>query len=313
MSEMRRLRYFLAVAESLNFSRAAEQLHIAQPALSRQIRTLEQELGVDLLVRTTHHVALTDAGAYLLAHGPRLVDAADELWRSVGSFGSGEQGSLILAFGTSAGYETAPRLLESVRERLPDLQVSTRVLPLREVFDGLASGALDVGMVRCPPATSELEAHAVRLESQGVLMRDDHPLAASMSVGLEQVAEEPVLLHDREANPGHYDAVLDLFERADREPRLLVRDLVADLTYRPIVEGRAISVVGESVKDALPGRLRWVPLAPPVAFEVSLLVRAHNRPAALDALLRAATESARALGWLDAGTADPGAGDARSH
>lgn len=305
---MRRLRYFLAVADELNFSRAAERLHVGQPALSRQVRELEAELGVELLVRTTHEVTLTEAGEYLLANGPAVVDAVEELWRSAGSFGEGRQGTLAFAFGTSSGYETAPRLLEAVRERLPGLQISTRVLPLGEIFDSLASGSLDLGMVRCTAAPPELEGRLLRREPQGVLLRSDHPLAAGPTVSLAQIAGEPVLIHDRASNPGHYEAVVGLYRAAGLKPELRLRELVADLTYAPIVQGQAISISGESVKGALPGTLRWVPLAPTACFDVSLVVRAHRRPAALDALLHAAADAAVDLGWLDT----PGDGDARS-
>ena len=94
MPDLRRLDYFLTVARERNFTRAAEQLHIAQPALSRQVRLLEQELGVALLHRTTHEFELTDAGRFLLERGPALLASSEELWRSVGSFASGERGEL---------------------------------------------------------------------------------------------------------------------------------------------------------------------------------------------------------------------------
>ena len=310
MPEIRRLRYFLAVARELNFSRAAEQLHVAQPALSRQIRSLEQELGVELLVRTTHDVRLTEAGEYLLANGPRVVETTEELWRSVGTFGGGERGRIVFAFGTSGGYETAPRLLESVRSRLPGVQVITKVLPLQDILDGLGSGSLDIGMTRCATEVSEFEVSLVRQERQGVLLGGGHPLAEAAKVTLEQFGAEPILLHDRDANPGHYDAVMELYRRADLEPRVVRRQLVADLTYGPIVEGRAVSISGESVRDTLPETLRWIPLSPPVSFEVSLLARRHSRPAAVNAFLRAAAEAAAPLGWLDtaAGAGDAGSG-----
>lgn len=305
---MRRLRYFLAVAEELNFSRAAERLNVGQPALSRQVRDLEAELGVELLIRTTHEVALTEAGEYLLANGPTVIDAVEELWRSAGSFGEGRQGTLAFAFGTSSGYETAPRLLEAVRKRLPGLRIATHVLPLQEIFDRLATGSLDVGMVRCAPAPPDCEGRLLRREPQGVLLRGDHPLAAGPTVSLAQVAAEPVLIHDRDSNPGHFDAVVGLYSAAGLEPELLLRDLVADLTYTPIVDGQAIAISGESVKGALPAALCWVPLAPIACFDVSLVVRAHRRPAALDALLRAAADAAADLGWLGAGDGDAVAG-----
>jgi DNA-binding transcriptional LysR family regulator len=306
--ELHRLRCFLAVAEDLNFSRAAERLRMGQPALSRQVRGLEEELEVELLVRTTHEVALTEAGEYLLANGPTVIEATEELWRSVGSFGDGGRGTLVFAFGTSAGYETAPRLLGAVAARLPDLRVSTRVLSHDEIFDGLAAGSIDAGLVRCAPAPGpQLEARLIRREPQGVLLRADHTLATAASVTLAQIAEEPILLHERASNPGHHDAVVGLFDAAGRPPKLVAPRLVTDLAYAQIVDGGAVSINGESMRDALPSTLRWVPLAPPVSFDVSLVVRAHRRPAAVDELLRAAEEAAVELGWRAPG-GDSGSG-----
>jgi DNA-binding transcriptional LysR family regulator len=107
VAELRRLQYFLTVAQERNFTRAAERLHVAQPALSRQVRLLEQELGVELLHRTTHAFELTEAGAYLLERGPALLNAADELWRGVASFGAGERGGVVVAYGPARA--TRPR------------------------------------------------------------------------------------------------------------------------------------------------------------------------------------------------------------
>ena len=299
MPDLRRLRYFLAVADELNFSRAAETLHVAQPALSRQVRLLEEELGVELLRRTTHEVALTEAGRFLRECGPDLIGAADELWRGTRSFGTGDRGSLMLGFGTSAGYETAPRLIEAIHGLTPGLTISTRVLPLAEILDGVAKGSLDVGLARCPPDLAALDSRVLRRERQGVLLWRDHFLAQNAAVAIEQLHGDVLLLHRRDANPGHYDAVLRLYEQSGVTPQLLLRDLAADLTYAPIVEGRALSIAGESVAAALPSTLGWVPLVPEVFFEVRLLARRYDRPPALERLLRAAIDAAGELGWLE--------------
>ena len=202
MFDLRRLRYFLAVAGERNFTRAAERLHVAQPALSRQVRQLEQELGVPLLRRTTHTFALTEAGEFLLARGSALVDDADALWRAMRAFGTGEAGRVVVAYGTSAGYDTAPRLLRGIAERLPALELTTRVLPVNEIVAGFSDGSVDVGLVRCPPEVAGVESRLLRLEAQGVLVRRDHPLAGAGRLRLEDLREEPVLLHSRALEPG---------------------------------------------------------------------------------------------------------------
>ena len=108
-------------------------MHIAQPALSRQVRLLEQELGVELLHRTTHEFELTEAGEFLLERGPALLSAADELWRSVRTYGTGERGGVAVAYGASASYETAPRLLRALAESHPGITMTTAVKSVDEI------------------------------------------------------------------------------------------------------------------------------------------------------------------------------------
>ena len=299
MPELRRLRYFVAVATERNFTRAAERLHVAQPALSRQVRLLERELGVELLRRTTHEVTLTDAGRFLLERAPGVLSASDDLWRAVRDFAAGERGSVVLGYGASAGYETAPRLLEAIAGDLPGVEVATRVMATGEILDAVGEGTIDAGLVRCPPARDGLEAHAIRRERQGLLLRRDHALAGADSVRLGQLEDAALLLHPRAANPGHYDAVLALCRAAGVEPRVLERSAELDLGQTPVVDGRAVAIVGESSRTVIPDALVWVALSPPAALEVALVARAGGRSPALERLLAAARDAAARLGWLD--------------
>jgi DNA-binding transcriptional LysR family regulator len=303
VSELRRLRYFLAVADERNFTRAAQRLHIAQSALSRQVRQLERELGVDLLRRTTHDVELTEAGRLLLERGPVVLGAADELWRAAREFGAGARGSVSVGYGTSAGYDTAPQLLAALGARLPDVTIAARVASLAEIERDVRDGALDVGIVRCPSPAAGIEARVVRLERQGVLVRRDHPHADAATIAPADLRDETLLLHPREANPGHYDAVLELCAAAGFEPRLALRTLSLDLAHTPVAAGEAVAIVGESTLAGLPPELAWIPLSPPAALEIALLVRARDRPPLVERVLALAPEVAREFGWLAAGHA----------
>jgi len=297
MTDLRRLRYFLAVAEERNFTRAAERLHVAQPALSRQVRTLERELGVELLRRTTHDVELTEAGRELASRGAAVVAAADELWERARRFGAGEAGRVIVGYGTSVGYETAPRLLGAVGGRLPGLEVVTRVLPLAAIVEGVREGSIDAGLARCPPEVAGVRGVVVRREQQGVLMHRDRPLAARDAVDRAALACEPVLLHPREANPGHYDAVIGLLSAAGVEPEVLLRDVAFDAAQTPVSTGRAIAIVGASAGAAAPPELTWRPLHPPATIDIAVLTREDAAPAAAR-FAAAAVDAAAQLGWV---------------
>lgn len=298
VTDLRRLQYFVAVARERNFTRAAELLHIAQPALSRQVRLLEQELGVELLHRTTHEFELTAAGAFLLERGPIVLGSFDELWRAVRAYGAGERGQVLIAYGASASYETAPRLLRALAERHPGVEIATAVTSVGEMVSGLRVGSLDLGIVRCPPQVENLEARPIRLEPQSVLLRRDHPLASGATVALIDLAQETLLLHPREANPGHYDTIVELCRSAGFEPRVMLRSVSFDLAYTSIADSDAIAIIGESSRVGLPPGLCLLPLAPPASVEVSLLVRRYNRSPVVDLILDNARDISTQFGWI---------------
>lgn len=298
MADLRRLQYFLAVARERNFTRAADRLRVAQPALSRQVRLLEEELGVELVRRTTHEFELTEAGEFLLERGPALLAAADELWRSVAMYGRGEFGAVVIAYGASASYETGPRLLGRLRERHPNITITTSVKSTADIIAGVRDGLIDLGLVRCPPDAARLEVLRVRVERQVLLLRRDHPLAARGSVSLSDLADETLLLHPRDANPGHYDALLGLCREHGVEPGLQLRTVTFDLRYGPIVDGEAVTIVGESTTSGLPADLCWVSIDPPACLEVGLIARRHGRSAAVSALVHSAGAVAEEFGWL---------------
>jgi LysR family transcriptional regulator, benzoate and cis,cis-muconate-responsive activator of ben and cat genes len=143
-----------------------------------------------------------------------------------------------------------------------------------------------------------LETRNVRRERQGLLLRRDHRLASSPAVSLLDLADETLALHPREANPGHYDAVVGLCREQGIEPRVLVRTLSLDLAYSPLTRGDAVSIVGESSRSGMPDELCWVPLSPPASLEVSFLARRHHRSPAVSRMLDASAAISGDLGWI---------------
>ena len=299
--EARLLRYFLAVAAELNFTRAAETLGIAQPALSAQIRQLEAQLGVRLLERTTRSVRLTDAGRVVQERGPAALAALAEVWDAARRAGRGETGRLRVAYTPSAGYETAPTLVSAVRERYPGIEVTTEVLPTPDIVRAVRDGRIDVGVARMPQATEGVRLRTVRREPLGALVPADHPLARRREVDLAAVAEHPLVMHPRVANPAQFDFIRALFGRAGLQPRLVERSVAFDPTQSMIREGRAIGLIGASAADGPAAGLRWVPLADSEArLVMELVIRAGEASPVADRFERVAVATAAAAGWLDA-------------
>jgi LysR family transcriptional regulator, benzoate and cis,cis-muconate-responsive activator of ben and cat genes len=297
--EARLLRYFLAVAEELNFTRAAETLRIAQPALSAQIRQLESQLGVQLLERTTRTVQLTEAGRALCARGPAALAALEQAFEAARQVGRGVSGRLHIAYSTSAGYETAPRLVQALRDQYPDIEVAAEVLPTPAITQAVLDHRVDVGLARTPVHAEGIRLRTVRVERQGVLVRTDHPLARRHEVSLAEVAEFPLILHARAANPGHYDLVIEMFRTIGTEPKIFRQPISFDPGQRAILEGRAIGLVGASSELSLVENLCWVPLADPAPRLDIALVIAQGRPQPLvQNFEEVAIRSATKAGWL---------------
>jgi DNA-binding transcriptional LysR family regulator len=189
--DMRKLRYFVAVADRLHFGRAAAALYISQPALSRQIRQFEQELGVELLERSSRQVRLTSAGQRLAEDGARLLadsDAAVARARRAGA------GGLSLTVGFMLGMDTAPVLAQFARTQ-PDVEIQLQRLHWWNHAAALRDGRVDAGIVRLPLPPDGLEIRKLYTEPICVTLPADHPLARQASVDIAELAGEPVLLY----------------------------------------------------------------------------------------------------------------------
>jgi LysR family transcriptional regulator, benzoate and cis,cis-muconate-responsive activator of ben and cat genes len=287
----------MAVASAESFSRAADELHVAQSAVSRQVGLLERELGVKLLRRTTHEVALTDAGRHLLERGESLARDADALWEDMRAFAAGERGRVRVGYSTSIGYETAPRLIDAARAALPDAAVTSVVLPSVELPEAVLHGTVDLALARCAVDAAGLQRSVVRRERLGALVPASHALAGRDAADLGELRNEPLLLHDPAANPRHHALIVQACRDAGFEPRLVPAATPFDPGYAAIVQGEAVSIVGESARDGLPAALTWTPLRTAHRVEVSLLVRAGAGEPSVGRATEAMLAEARALGW----------------
>src|SRR5215207_8030736 len=177
MPELRHLRYFVVVAEELNFSRAATRLHMAQPPLSVAIRQLEQELGTDLFQRTTREVRLTEAGRVLRDGARRTLAEAERAITAAKRAGAGDLGQLKVAFSWSARFETLPALGRAFSARHPDVQLLSHEMWNAEMDSALRSGAMDVAVSLCPELAPDIADEVIRTEHVIAVLAAKHPLA----------------------------------------------------------------------------------------------------------------------------------------
>ena len=189
--DFRTLRYFVAVAEELHFTRAAERVYIAQPALSEQIRRLEAELGVQLLRRTTRKVELTPAGEEFLTRARRILAEADEALADASRAARGETGRVRISTGATAGVEQVPRVLRAFRDARPSVQLDLRQISWEDHSGGLHDGSVDAAFVWRPFEDDGLSFVALHEEPRVAALHDGHPLAAERELRIEQLVDEP--------------------------------------------------------------------------------------------------------------------------
>jgi DNA-binding transcriptional LysR family regulator len=217
--ELRQLRYFVTVAEERHFGRAAERLHLGQPAISQQIRRLERELGVELLDRSPRHVRLTAAGERFLPEARAVLEAADRA-RAVAA-GLTEQRAGVLRLGTSTGLgDHLERVLDALTRQAPNLAVELRSAPTATRLAQVADGTLDAAFVRgVTGPVAGLRFVPVWRDDLVVALPARHPLAARDEVALADLAELPLRLTARRHHPPLVDLVLGACREAGFEPR----------------------------------------------------------------------------------------------
>ncbi|MEV7126142.1 LysR family transcriptional regulator [Streptomyces sp. NPDC093260] len=241
---MRELRYFATVAEELHFTRAAERLYVSQPALSKQIRALEKQLGVELFRRTPQGAALTEAGAALLPYAHRVLAEWERGAAAVAEVRAAQRGTLVVGMSTSPGRGG---LLPAIRSRFtaaePQASVRLRQASWDDPTAGLADGTVDVAFVWLPlPGAEEYDWTVVAEEPRLVALPATHPLAARTEIDFADLAGEPFLALPRSAGPLR-DHWLALDARGGAEPRIGAEVASTEETYEALVAGLGVCLV----------------------------------------------------------------------
>lgn len=241
---VRDLRYFVAVAEELHFTRAAERLYVSQPALSKQVRALERQLGVELFRRDPQGVTLTAAGTALLPHARRVLDAWSEGSAALEAARAAARGTLVVGMSTSPGRGG---LLPAIRSRFtathPDIVLRLRQVSWEDPTAGLADGDADIAFVWLPlPDAGRYGWTVVAEEPRLVALPQTHRLASRAEIDFTDLMDEPFLALPAGAGPLR-DYWLALEERGGRAPRIGAEIAGTEETYEALVAGLGVCLV----------------------------------------------------------------------
>ncbi len=289
MVELRHLRYFIAVAEELNFSRAAERMHMAQPPLSAAIRQLERELGVDLFVRTTREVRLTDAGRAFLQGARRTLADAELAAEDARRAAAGELGKLRIAYSWSTRFETLPALGRAFRASHPDVELLAQEMWNARMPPAFGNGSIDIALSLCPEITAGLEVAPIRKERLVALLPEAHPLAREQAIPLSALADEELVVFPREIAPRLHDAFLAIYRRAGFEPRVRNESFHTGWDLGVLADIPAVAVAPQTVAAGLPDGIVAVAISEPTdSLETCLVWRSDEASPAVAAFVAVA-------------------------
>ncbi|TAK97293.1 MAG: LysR family transcriptional regulator [Verrucomicrobia bacterium] len=271
--ELRHLRYFVTVAELLNFTKAATRLRVAQPALSRQVRDLEDELGVQLLERGPRSVRLTEAGATFLSEAKAVLRRAEEATQAVKAVARGERGEIHVGYAPTPTVELLPCALHTFQNIAPEVRMTLHDLSSEEMLRGLGDGKLHVClMVQSSPAAMRgLKFEVLREYETCVALRPSHPLARAKQVRLEQIVTEPLVAYARADYPEYHTMLEELFRACGRKPRVVEEHDSAPGLIAAVEIGRGLAIVPSCMAMLTGNRLKLRPLLPqPAPLQVGV-------------------------------------------
>src|SRR6202011_2753755 len=295
--ELRHLRYFLTVAEALSFPNAAETLHPAQPPLTRQIKDLEEELGVRLLNRTKQRVTLTDEGHSFLADAKRLLALAAETVESVRRLHSGEVRALNVGYVSNLFYDLLPRTLTSFRQSFPTVSVNLFDMSCGDQFRALEDGRLDLGFVglHAPIALRGLEFRTIASYQTVAALPKDNPLAEETTVELKVLRPLFFIGMSEASYPGYREWLTKTCEHAGFTPKVL-QDVDLERTMiHAVAAGLGIALVPEQLKKLEHENVVFRPVTPAVATEACVAWKGENPSAPLKAYVEIVEHVGRSI------------------
>lgn len=290
--DLRHLRYFVAVAETLSFTKGAERLRLAQPSLTRQIRDLEEEIGVRLLDRTKQKVSLTDEGRSFLADAKRVLNLAEDIVESVQRLSRREISALNIGYVANLFYDLLPVTLASFQRSFPTVSINLFDMTYGDQFRAIEEGRIDLGFVGLREAIEERGLQFRPIASHRVVaaLPKDHPVASKPAVKLKELEPMFFIGMSESSYPGYRGWLRETCQKVGFSPRVLQDADIERTVIHSVAAGLGVALLPEQVKKLPHEKVVFRPLKPAVATESCIAWKRGNPSAALKAYIQIVCE-----------------------
>ena len=289
--ELRHLRYFIAVAAELHFGRAAARLHVAQPAVSRQIRALEEEIGLSLFERDRRRVALTAAGAAFLDEARSLLGHVERAVVTAHRAARGELGALRIGYVPAVVHTGLPEIVRAFRKRFSGVDLRLQEMNPAMQVEALLGDQIDVGFVRGPVDEPAVASKTVLKEPLVAVLPSGHRLGRHKRLGLAMLAREPFVFQARSRGPGSHDHILAICRRAGFSPQIVQEGSYTD-QLSLVASGAGVAIVPASLRAIRRSGVLFRPLRERPMTQLDMVWREE----AASPVLREFLEHVRRLG-----------------
>jgi DNA-binding transcriptional LysR family regulator len=280
--ELRHLKYFITVAEELHFTRAAEKLFIVQPALSRQIKQLEDELGVLLFNRTKRVVTLTEAGQFFYKEVKELFLMLDQAKSRTKQIETGSVGKIRVGYVGSSMMTVLPKLITTLQKKQPDLHLELFEIPAKIQMESLLAEKLDIGFLRIPYEEKDLNQEVIFIETYSLVLPANHKKSEKNYKGLHEFAGENFILPPRSAGEKYFDNIISLCTSAGFSPNIVHESHYENATVRLVENNIGISIFPTSYRKAFNAKVKFIELKDiPDRLQLSIVWKKNNNNASL--------------------------------
>ena len=293
--ELRQIRSFLSIAETLHFGRTSEMIHLSQPALSLQIRALEDEIGVRLFERNRRKTSLTAAGVAFREEATQALLGLDQAVHKAKLAANGKLGILRIGFISTAGNEIVPTIVRQFRERNADVEFSLRNILTIDQIQMLEAGSLDIGFLRLPiPAHSGLEVVTVHREPFVLVVPSSHKLAKRKRIRLREASGEDFVMYERAYAPGFHDLIFGMLRDAGIIPNVRQTAGEMPMLISLVDSGMGVAIMPASAVKRSVASVVACEIADKIPMsEIGIAVQKANRAPVLDNFRSLALEKLR--------------------